>query len=55
MHSGFATAVAQTLLLAAAVLVVGLVAALAMHGTRPPHLHGADGTTAATTAGARRG
>lgn len=38
VHSGFATAVGQTLLLTAAVLVVGLVAALAMNAIRP-HAH----------------
>lgn len=37
VHTGFATSVAQSLLLAAAVFVVGLLATLAMHGTR---LHG---------------
>ncbi len=38
VHSGFATAVSQTLLLTVAVLVAGLVAALAMHAIRP-HAH----------------
>lgn len=37
LHSGFATAVGQTLLLAAAVLVVGLVTAVAMRSTRAHH------------------
>jgi EmrB/QacA subfamily drug resistance transporter len=43
--NGFATAVAQTLLLAAAVIVVGLLASLAMHATRPHGAHGHDQVT----------
>lgn len=39
VHSGFATAVTQTMLLTVAVLGIGLVASLAMKGGRPAH-HG---------------
>ncbi len=39
VHSGFSTAVSQTLLLTAIVLVVGLIAALAMRGGKPAHAH----------------
>lgn len=38
VHTGFASSVAQTLLLAAGMFVVGLIATLAMHATRP-HEH----------------
>ncbi|WP_448631482.1 DHA2 family efflux MFS transporter permease subunit [Cellulomonas soli] len=48
VHSGFATAVGQTLLLAAAVLALGLLAALAMRGTRP-HAHPGSATAADRT------
>ena len=37
VHSGFATAVTQTMLLTVGVLVLGLVASLAMKGGRPVH------------------
>lgn len=37
VHSGFATAVTQTMLLAVAVLVIGFVSSVAMHGGRPVH------------------
>ena len=37
VHSGFATAVTQTMLLTVAVLVLGLVSSLAMKGGRPVH------------------
>ena len=50
VHSGLATAVGQTLLLTVAVLALGLVAALAMHATRPHH-HGAPAEALAAAAG----
>jgi len=58
VRTGFATATAQTLLLTAAVLVVGLVAALAMHAVRPharPVAHDAapEATAHADGGGAR--
>lgn len=46
LHAGFSTAVAQTLLLTAAALVVGLLSALAMNAIRPQH-HVAVGADAA--------
>ena len=46
VHQGFATAVAETMLLAVAVFTLGLVAALAMHGQRPERHATADGTAA---------
>ena len=38
MHSGFATAVTQTILATVVVLLVGFVAAVAMKGGRTHHL-----------------
>ena len=51
VHTGFATSVSQTLLLAAAVFVVGLITTLAMHATRPhQHAPAAQGASAAPVA-----
>lgn len=45
VHHGFATAVAQTMLLAVAVFALGLLSALLMHGRRAQH-HDAEGAAA---------
>ena len=51
VHQGFATAVAETMLLAVAVFALGLVAALAMHGQRPErHVAAEDTAAVAATA-----